>query len=90
MRSLIFIASLLLTFNLFAGQKNKKASNKKTETKAETIQASNSIPTPTNSPSAAPCDSKEDILKKLEEEKKKLKPFSLQGGNTGCSVNEKK
>ncbi|MGZ3808062.1 MAG: hypothetical protein ACXVCE_08250 [Bacteriovorax sp.] len=39
----------------------------------------------------APCDSKEDILKKLEEKKKteaeKGKGFSLQGGNTtGCSV----
>jgi hypothetical protein len=36
-----------------------------------------------------PCDSKEDLLKKLEEEKKKAKPFSLQGGNTGCSVDKK-
>jgi hypothetical protein len=41
---------------------------------------------------SAPCDSKEDILKKLDEEKKKKtetgapKAFSLQGGNTGCSV----
>ena len=37
-----------------------------------------------------PCDSKEDILKKLEEKKKldeeKGKGFSLQGGSTGCSV----
>jgi hypothetical protein len=45
---------------------------------------------PTSSTSKAPCDTKEDVLKKSEEEKKKLKPFSLQGGNTGCSVNEKK
>jgi hypothetical protein len=40
---------------------------------------------------AAPCDTKEDVLKKLEEQKKaasedKTKGFSLQGGNTGCSV----
>lgn len=40
----------------------------------------------------APCETKEDILKKLEAEKKakeageKPKGFSLQGGNTGCSV----
>lgn len=40
----------------------------------------------------APCETKDDILKKLEEEKKakeageKTKAFSLQGGNTGCSV----
>lgn len=35
----------------------------------------------------APCDTKEDILKKIEEEKKKLKAPSLQGGNSGCKVN---
>ena len=38
----------------------------------------------------APCDSKEDLLKKLEEKKKadeaKGKGFSLQGGDTGCSI----
>ena len=41
----------------------------------------------------APCDSKEDLIKKmkkLEEEKKsepeKAKGFSLQGGDTGCKV----
>jgi predicted CopG family antitoxin len=38
---------------------------------------------------AKPCDSKEDILKKLEEKKKEEvapKAFSLQGGDTGCKV----
>jgi len=36
------------------------------------------------------CDTKEDILKKLEEEKKKKEQsFSLQGGNTGCSLDKK-
>lgn len=40
---------------------------------------------------AAPCDSKEDVLKKLEEKKKAQaelgKGFSLQGAkDTGCSV----
>jgi hypothetical protein len=41
----------------------------------------------------APCDSKDDILKKLEEKKKaesmeagKPKAFSLQGGDTGCKI----
>ncbi len=40
----------------------------------------------------APCDSNEDLMKKLEAERKareageKPKGFSLQGGNTGCSV----
>ncbi len=40
--------------------------------------------------SSAPCDSKEDVLKKLEEKKKAEsasgKAFSLQGASTGCSV----
>ena len=45
--------------------------------------------TPAPKASAAPCESKEDILKKIEEEKQKQKPFSLQGGNTGCSVDKK-
>lgn len=40
----------------------------------------------------APCDTKEDLLKKLEEKKKaeaeaaKPKGFSLQGGDTGCTI----
>ncbi len=37
-----------------------------------------------------PCESKEDILKKLEEKKKEQetpKAFSLQGGDTGCKIN---
>jgi len=38
----------------------------------------------------APCDSKEDLLKKLEEKKKEQeehkKGFSLQGGDTGCTL----
>ena len=43
----------------------------------------------------APCDSKEDLLKKLAEKQKtesekseteKVKGFKLQGGDTGCSV----
>lgn len=37
-----------------------------------------------------PCDSKDDLLKKLKEKEKenseKAKGFSLQGGDTGCSV----
>lgn len=45
---------------------------------------------PKTAATTAPCDSKEDLLKKLEEKKKaeseKGKGFSLQGGNTGCSV----
>jgi hypothetical protein len=40
-------------------------------------------------PAAIPCDSKEDILKKLEEKNKEgghPKAFSLQGGDTGCKA----
>jgi len=44
--------------------------------------------------SVAPCATgdknkaveKEDILKKLEEEKNNKKAFSLQGGNKGCTL----
>lgn len=38
---------------------------------------------------AKPCDTKDDILKKLEDKKKEdvaPKAFSLQGGDTGCKV----
>ena len=43
-------------------------------------------------PAVAPCDSKEDLLKKIKEKEKikaeteKPHGFSLQGGDTGCSV----
>jgi len=63
-----------------AMKKNKK--KKAPQTKIAT--------TPTQA--VAPCDSKEDLLKKLEEKKKaeaaseKPKAFSLQGGDTGCSI----
>jgi hypothetical protein len=81
---ILTIISLLFCVNVFA----KSAENKK----------ANLLPTPTPTASGlpdvvkgeAPCDKKEDVLKKIEEEKKKLKAFSLQGGNSGCSVNELK
>ena len=75
--------SMLLVLSVLANDtdaskitKKSKSKKGKKETKAVVLKA--------------PCDSKEDVLKKLEE-KKKLeeeahKGFSLQGGNTGCSV----
>jgi hypothetical protein len=76
-----FCILLLATIGLnlaHAETKNEVKSNNKM--KAEKISTKKN---------AEDCESKEDLLKKLEEEKKKLKPFSLQGGNTGCSLDKK-
>ncbi len=60
------------------------------KTKKKIAQQASVAPAPTQA--VAPCDSKEDLLKKLEEKKKaaaaseKPKGFSLQGGDTGCSI----
>lgn len=58
------------------------------------IPAKNKKNTDARAVAVGPCDSKEDILKKLKEKEKvkvkaetdKPKGFSLQGGDTGCSV----
>ena len=68
----------LIVFSFSACSKEKKKPVIEEEKKVEAAKA-------------VPCDSKEDILKKLEEKKKaeseKGKGFSLQGGNdTGCKV----
>jgi cell shape-determining protein MreC len=78
MKSLTLIMIFALSFSLAANE-NKKIKKVKSEVvKAKTAAA------------AVPCESKEDLLKKLEEKKKleaeKNKGFSLQGGSTGCSV----
>jgi hypothetical protein len=76
------ILSMFLFFSYFACSKEGAIKDKKlTNVKAaSTIEPQKAIP----------CESKEDILKKLEEKKKeaaeKAKGFSLQGGSTGCSV----
>ncbi len=61
---------------------SKEAEKKVTDKKSAVIQA--------ETKSEIPCDSKEDLLKKLEEKKKaeaeKGKGFSLQGGDTGCKI----
>lgn len=83
----VFLIFILLIPSLSSSAKNvllfKKSKNKKTKT-SQVVDASK------NKPAEAPCDSKEDVLKKLEEKKKvqnsAVKGFSLQGGDTGCSV----
>lgn len=77
----ILITLLLVTFSFIACSKEADKKNK-TKNIVATKEASVK--------KDVPCDSKEDILKKLEEKKKaeaeKGKGFSLQGGDTGCSV----
>lgn len=71
---------IIFSFGVFAKDKTEI---KKIEVKAKAKSAVKA---------EAPCDSKEDILKKLEEKKKAEaasaapKGFSLQGGDTGCSI----
>lgn len=81
MKIIIFASLVLLSFGACAKDKSsaKKAEKPVTAKAATTTEA--------------PCDSKEDILKKLEEKRKaeaekgKPKAFSLQGGgDTGCSI----
>ncbi len=85
---LVFL-TLLLALGVFAiaNENNGKKFNKNlkiTESKVSPVAVGST------STSNVPCDTKEDIFKKLEEQKKAAKPFSLQGGNKGCSVDEKK
>ncbi len=80
MKTLILISMIIFSFGLFA---KEKAAVKNTKAK---------VTTPVAAKTEAPCDSKEDILKKLEEKKKAEaasaapKGFSLQGGDTGCKI----
>lgn len=80
----MFIISLLVFFSFVA-------CSKEAGKKVEATQAKKALVTQMAvDKKEAPCDSKEDLLKKLEEKKKaeeeKGKGFSLQGGDTGCSV----
>lgn len=75
--------SMLLVLSVLANDTDASKITKKSKSKKGKKETKAVV-------SKAPCDSKEDVLKKLEE-KKKLeeeahKGFSLQGGNTGCSV----
>lgn len=96
----LFIFSVFLVFSLYAqdkapiiSKKNKKKNSKMVNPTPIPTQTPVSTATPNPTLEALkkgePCDTKEDLLKKLEEEKKKQKAFSLQGGNTGCSVDKK-
>lgn len=80
MKNLMMISLLILSCEVLAKDKvatKAKVAIKKNETKAMAKVE-------------APCDSKEDLIKKLEEKKKAegaaSKAFSLQGGDTGCKV----
>lgn len=88
---LLIVVSLLFAFVSFmAGAKDDAKKAKSAQPAAKSAVATDT------KKAEAPCDTKEDILKKLEEEKKareaakalgdKPKGFSLQGGNTGCTV----
>ncbi|MDD4975597.1 MAG: hypothetical protein PHY93_14670 [Bacteriovorax sp.] len=84
MRYLLMTALMLFSFSACSKEEAKSVEAKKVEIKTDKVSKTTEAVVP------APCDSKEDILKKLEEKKKAEaesgKGFSLQGGNTGCSV----
>jgi len=90
---LIVTSALVLIFASFmAAAKDAAKDAAKTKKKIIPITTATTTATADTKKDGAPCDTKEDILKKLEAEKKakeageKPKAFSLQGGNTGCSV----
>lgn len=64
----------------------------KEKTTAKKVEAVKEVKEVKGVKAEAPCDTKEDLLKKLEEKKKaeaeaaKPKGFSLQGGDTGCTI----
>jgi hypothetical protein len=82
----IALLFLFVVSSLAAFAKDKNAD--KNVSKEKIIKIDSKVSS--NAKPAIPCDSKEDLLKKIEEKKKleneKSKGFSLQGGNTGCSV----
>lgn len=78
-----YLLSITLIFSSFLASSKEVSKNAKkvAPEKKEIAKAA---------PSPAPCDSKEDLLKKIAEKEKakneKPKGFSLQGGDTGCSI----
>jgi hypothetical protein len=81
MKALILTSLMVISFTACAA----KDADKKADAKAAAKPVDAKTATTT-----APCDSKEDVLKKLEEKKKEAstgKAFSLQGNtDTGCKV----
>lgn len=91
--SVVVVMTFVLSMSAFASD---KAVVKKVKVVTEKVKvAAEKAKTDATKAAAAlkaevPCDSKEDILKKLEERKKAeaatKKAFSLQGGDTGCTI----
>jgi len=75
--------AVIVTLSLFSFAACSKDREKKSELKK-------SAAVKAETKAEAPCDNKEDLIKKLEEKKKaeaeKSKGFSLQGGDSGCKV----
>ena len=85
MKVLMMLALVCLSTNVFS---ETKTSKKIVPAKVVEVKQGQQKPVVAEAPCA---DSKEDVLKKLEEKKKAQaqvnKGFSLQGGNdTGCSI----
>jgi hypothetical protein len=79
------IIPILVLFSFTACSKEAaKVTAKKFDTTTEKVNKAAEVKP------EVPCDSKEDLLKKLEEKRKaeaeKGKGLSLQGGDTGCSI----
>lgn len=81
MKLIMLFSMIFLSFNSMA----------KTKFEAQKIKAK-VVNAKAGKAAEVPCDTKEDVLKKLEEKKKAdaalaaPKGFSLQGGNTGCTI----
>ncbi|MDO9182892.1 MAG: hypothetical protein Q7U04_10820 [Bacteriovorax sp.] len=75
MKFLLLTVFLLTSLNAFSKEEAK--------TDKKILKVVKEEPKP-----AVPCESKEELLKKLKEKSQSEKPkaFSLQGGDTGCSV----
>lgn len=80
MRYLLLITLMVFSFAACSKEKTKEITSSKTKVVATVKEAK----------TEAPCDSKEDLLKKIAKKEKaeseKGHGFSLQGGDTGCSV----
>lgn len=83
------LLSTFLVYTLIASADEKAVIIKK-NTKSKSLVIDKKIKNKNEKKIEAPCDKKEDILKKLEEKRKAQaesgKGFNLQGGDTGCSV----
>lgn len=89
---LIVTSLLVLIFASFMASAKDASKTKKKVIPITTATTTTGTASADAKKDGAPCDSNEDLMKKLEAERKareageKPKGFSLQGGNTGCSV----